>query len=145
MTGAPKKPKLNSQRNQNYAARALLGKSKYSSGSKALKELKWLPLKNRRRLHTGVFVHKAVNGKSSRHAVNMVEALLPRHKYATRATQRGDFNSKAHTTTQLERAISLRAAKVWNSIPQTMKTGLEANTMKNKWQGQLIDAFLTDC
>ena len=75
--GCSEKAKADLQRNQNYAARALLGRSKYSSGSEALKQLKWLPLESRRKLHTGVFIHKAVNGKSSQHAVQMVEGLRP--------------------------------------------------------------------
>ena len=142
--GCSEKAKADIQRNHNYAARALLGRKKYSSGTQALKELKWLPLEHRRRLHTGVFIHKAVNGKNSQHAVKMVEELVPQHSYKTRAVQKNQLNSLAHSTKQLERAISFRAAKVWNSIPQEMKSHENANTMKNKWQGQLIDAYVTD-
>ena len=144
--GCSKKASSSLQRNQNYAARALLGKKKYSSGSEALKQLKWLPLDNRRKLHTGVFIHKAVNGKGSWHGMKMVEALKPRHSFGTRSVRRNNLNSQVHTTKQLERAISFRTTRVWNNIPPDLKTLENANTMKSKWQGQLIDAFLkTDC
>ena len=143
--GCSVKARSNLQRNQNYAARALLGKKKRSSGTEALKRLKWLPLEKRRKLHTGVFAHKAVNGRSSRHAMCMVEDLKPQHNYGTRSVRNNNLNSQVHTTKQLERAISFRLSKVWNSIPTTLKSCENANAMKNKWQGLLIDDFLTDC
>ena len=46
--GCSEKAKKELQRNQNYAARALLGKPKFSNGSDALRQLQWLPLEKRR-------------------------------------------------------------------------------------------------
>merc|ERR1712072_630197 len=46
------------QVSQNFAARSILGKSKYDSGKEALKELKLLNLENRLVVHESVFAHK---------------------------------------------------------------------------------------
>ena len=108
-----------------------------------MRQLQWLPLEKRRKLHTGVFIHNAINGKSSQHGIKMVEGLKPSHNYRTRHVEKKHLNSKFHTTKQLERSISLRTAKVWNEIPPALKAYGSANTMKNKWQGTLIDT-LTD-
>ena len=62
--GCTAKVREDLERNQNYAARAMLGRPKYSSAMKALQELEWLPLHRRRQIHQCVFVHKA---RHSRH------------------------------------------------------------------------------
>ena len=142
--GYSERAKQNLQRNQNYAARALLGRSKYCSATEALKELNWLPLENRRKLHTAVFVHKAVNGKSSAHATQMVERLRPQHSYHTRQVDNGYLYNQAHSTVQLEKSISYRASKTWNEVPSNLKNLTSATTMKNKWQGLEIDLFKTN-
>ena len=109
--GCSKKAKHALQVNHNYAAKALLGKRKFSSGKEALKELKWLPLEERRKLHTAVFVHKAIHGRSSEYAQKMVERLKPQHNYQTRQRQKGLLHNQTHTTSQLENAISYRVTK----------------------------------
>ena len=122
--GCSKKAKIDLQRNQNYAAKALLGRRKFSSVSNARRELKWLPLRTRRRLHTGVFIHKVINGKSSKHGLTMVEGFKPHHNHNTRQFERGQLNCMTHNTKQVEKAIFYRATKVWNEITSsTEETG----------------------
>ena len=141
--GCSEKAKNNLQRNQNYAARALLGRSKYSSATEALKQLNWLPLEKRRKLHTAVFVHKAVHSKSSKHAIHMVEGLRPQHTYRTRQVETGYLYNKTHRTAQLEKSISYRSTKVWNEVPSDLRMMSSATAMKSKWQGREIDNFKT--
>ena len=130
--------------NHNYAAKALLGRNKLSSATAALKELRWLPLDQRRKLHTGVFVHKAINGHSSQHGITTVHALRPQHYHNTRQVKNKTLHNKMHRTALFEKSISYRAAKVWNQIPPNMKDLETASKMKNTWQGSLVGKFLTD-
>ena len=141
--GCSKKAKANLQRNQNYAAKALLGRNKTSSATTALKDLKWLPLETRRKLHTGVFIHKAINGNSSQHGTQAVQALRPRHNHNTRQVENRTLYNRAHSTKLYEKSLTYRAAKVWNSIPTSIKNLDTAAKMKNAWQGSLINSFLT--
>ena len=54
--GCSQKAKKSLQLNQNYAAKALLNRKKYSSATDALKSLNWVPLEHRRKIHLGVFI-----------------------------------------------------------------------------------------
>ena len=139
--GCSERAKKNLQVNQNYAAKALLGRNKYSSATEALKQLSWLPLDKRRKLHTAVFAHKAINGKCSEHGKRMVEGIRPQHHYQTRQVGSDYLYNQAHTTKQVEKSISYRTAKVWNDVPASLKKTTNAAAMKNKWQGLEIDCF----
>ena len=141
--GCSEKAKTALQRNHNYAAKALLGRRKRSSATEALQELRWLPLEQRRRIHIGVFVHKAINGNTSKHGIEMVRGLRPQHHYSTRQVERNFLYNRTHSTKQLEKSISYRAAKVWNDIPQKHKNLETAASLKNAWQGSMIDFFVT--
>ena len=141
--GCSKKAKNNLQVNHNYAAKALLGRHKYSSGTEALKELKWLPLEERRKMHTAVFAHKAINGKSSEHAQNIVEKLKPQHNYRTRQKEKGNLHNQTHRTGQYKKSISYRMTQIWNEVPTDLKNMDSAASMKSKWQGLKINEFLT--
>ena len=57
--GATNEKKL--QTTQNFAARSILGWKKRTSAKEALSELKLLPLKDNRKVHEAVYVHKALN------------------------------------------------------------------------------------
>ena len=52
--------------------------------------------------------------------------------------------NSAHTTKQLEKSISYRAVKVWNEIPVEYKNLKTTASLKNKWQGSLVDKFMTE-
>ena len=140
--GCSEKAKKSLQVNHNYAAKALLGWKRRSSATAALKQLKWLPLAERRKLHMGVFVHKALHGKTSKHGVDIVKAVLPQHGHCTRQVANKILYNKTHTSKQYERSVSYRAAKIWNQIPLKLKSLRTATDLKNKWQGSLIDEFL---
>ena len=83
------------ERNHNYAARALLGQSKSSSASNALSRLNWMPLHMRRKVHQGVFIHKALHQQSSQHAISSVTNLLPNHRFTTRMKHHNGLDSTA--------------------------------------------------
>lgn len=68
---------LNLERSQNYTAKALLGHSKFSSTTNALHKLNWIPLQQQRKIHQGVFIHKALKHQSSNHATTTIRNLLP--------------------------------------------------------------------
>ena len=59
--GCYKKQAKRLQVSQNFAARSILGKSKYDSGREALRELNLLNLEQRRVVHESVFAHKGLS------------------------------------------------------------------------------------
>ena len=129
------------ERNQNYAARAMLGQSKFSSATQALHKLDWIPLYQRRRIHQGVFVHKALRNRSSHHAINSISNLLPCHSYSTRQKQNQLLNSQQHTTAFSEKSVLYRATHAWNSFPEALRSLDSSKNFKTRLQKFYIDDF----
>ena len=132
------------EKNQNYAARAMLGKSKYSSATDALNQLDWIPLRQRRQIHQCVFVHKAIRNRSSNHATQSIAALLPQHSHSTRQKQNRQLNSWQHRTSLSEKSPIYRATHVWNSFPCAFRTIENTKSFTNALQKFLIDKSKSD-
>ena len=132
------------ERNQNYAAKALLGRPKYSSSTNALKEIGWIPLQQRRIIHQGVFVHKAINRRNSHHATNSIINFLPRHIHSTRHKEGNKFNSQQHRSTLTERSVIYRSTHAWNGLPQTIRDIETTSSFKDRLQKHLIDKYIKD-
>ena len=132
------------ERSQNYAAKALLGRRKFSSATDALLELGWIPLYQRRKIHQGVFVHKALKHKSSHHAITSVTNLLPRHSYSTRQKQDNRLNSVTHSTTRSEKSVIYRSSHAWNSFPHEIRGIEDTKKFKDTLQKFYIDKYKED-
>ena len=89
--------------------------------SEARNKLKWIDLKQRRKVHLGVFFHKAVNGRNSHHSIQMVQQRLATHSHYTRCKRAGHLNSVTHKTAIYEKSVFNRGVKVWNSVPELIK------------------------
>ena len=132
------------ERNQNYAAKALLGRSKFSSATDALDELHWIPLHLRRKIHQGVFIHKALQNKSSHHATTSVANLLPKHSYHTRQKHENKFNSRHHHTTLAEKSVLYKSTHSWNSFPRSIRDIESTKTFKDRLQQFYINEYRSD-
>ena len=132
------------ERNQNYAARSLLGRSRYSSATSALRDLHWIPLSRRREIHQSVFIHKALRNQSSHHAVKSVSSLLPQHSHSTRHKYNRKFNSQQHSSALSERSTIYKATHAWNSIPSDLRDIESTKTFKTKLQNFMIDNYIDD-
>ena len=132
------------ERNHNYAARALLGKSKFSSATEALNELNWIPLSQRRRIHQGVLVHKALHHRSSHHVISTFSNLLPQHQHSTRQKDQNKLNSQQHRTRLFEKSTIFKSVQVWNAIPKDIRSTESTKLFKDKLQKFYIDEFKKD-
>ena len=139
--GCSKQAKNSLQRNQHYAAKSLLNRAKYSSATTALNDLRWIPLEDRRRVHLGVFVHKALKGKSSQHSTSNISSLLPKHKHQTRQKETRRLESTQHRSALVERSIFYRATKVWNDIPAAIRNTSSTKTFKDQYQIMLLTNY----
>ena len=57
---------------QNYAAKLVLGRSKYFSNKEALAELQWLPIKSRIKFKILVLVFKCLRGEAPENLMNLL-------------------------------------------------------------------------
>ena len=74
---------------QNFAAKSMLGKSKRSSATTALKTLELIPLEQKREIHLAVHVKKALECQTTDNINLMYENQLNNNN--TRAATRGDL------------------------------------------------------
>ena len=108
------------QRVQNYAARVINRTSWRDSISRQLKELHWLPVKERINYKVLLFVYKALNNL----APNYLRRLL---KYRNinrtlRSSHQQYLTIKRHKTRYGARAFSYIGPKLWNQLPLQLRT-----------------------
>ena len=130
------------QGSQNYAAKSLLGMRKFDSATEARQKLGWIDLEDRRKLHLGVFLHKASKGHTSAHATEMFKHRLATHSHNTRSKVAGHMNSTTHSTSLYEKSVFARGRKVWNSIPVTFKECTKTKSFKDALQKFYLDKTL---
>ena len=88
------------QQAQNFAAKSMLGVSKYSSSSQALKKLELIPLYEKRKINEAVHVKKSLIGKSPE---NIQQLYLSQISYEdSRAAIRGDLKYPKHKLQQYQ-------------------------------------------
>ena len=130
------------QRAANFGAKSLLGLKKTSSTTDALSKLQMLPLRERRKGHLGVFVHKLKSGEGSTELKETFRnRTLRNHRYCTRSAERGDTTTVAHSTARSERGTIHRAFKNWNGIPLQIRELQETKPFKKSYQRYLLSKF----
>ena len=118
--GCCQKEKLSLQRVQNFAVKSITGNRKYDSATNSLKKLKLLNLQQRQTIHETVFVHKALQDKSSENINNLYK------EYLSAANTRQATNMKllvpAHKTAKFEKSPLFRTISSWNKCPNSINT-----------------------
>ena len=109
------------QVSQNFAARSILGKSKYDSGKAALRELKLLNLEQRRVVHESVFAHKGLCGKLPITIQNRFKQYLP--KMSTRKSKYKKLNIPQHNLSKYKKSPIYRTITSWNKTPINLPFG----------------------
>ena len=142
--GCSAEAKKELERSQAYAAKALLGRSKFSSTTNALTELKWIPLEQRRKIHQGVFMHKALHHRSSHHAIATVFSLFPQHNHSTRQKASINLNYRQHRTSSFQRSTIYKATLAWNSFPKDIRRIEDTTNFKERLQRHYIEKYLKD-
>jgi len=115
----PKKYLARLQRIQNTAARIVVKAPKYSSISSILQALHWLPLQARIEYKISIMTWKALSNLAPCY---IVELLLPYR--ANRSLRSNDSNLLVIPRTRTnfgERAFSIAAPKIWNSLPPNIR------------------------
>jgi hypothetical protein len=135
--GADNEKKL--QVTQNFAARSILGRSKYSSAKNALQTLNLIPLKDKRKVHEAVYIHKALHGKLPVETTNQYRSLEAKQNH--RSAKQCTLNIPKHKTEQYKKSPMYRTVKTWNSTPTELRTETNTSTFKKKYQDYLIQMY----
>ena len=116
---------------QNCAARVVLNINKFDSITSGLKKLHWLPVKERIQYKIILIVYKALNGNQPIYIQTMLEPYIPARKLRSSDKQFILKEKRAKLVTMGDRAFSISAPRLWNSLPDNIRNpGLELNAFK---------------
>ena len=104
---------------QNFAAKSMLGLSKFSSSTQALKKLELMPLSEKRKINTAVQVKKSLSGQAPENLQQLYQNQMIRSD--TRAAARGDLNYPKHKLQQYQQGPLYTSIKHWNAIPENLR------------------------
>ena len=133
------------QKAGNFAARSLLGVKKRESATNTLLKLNMMPLAEKRKVHLGVMTHKFINSRGPRELqLSYQDLTKPRHNHNTRSTARKDMRTLTHRTSRFNMSTLQRASKLWNTIPENIRSIECTTTFKKQYQGHLQNIFNAD-
>ena len=120
---------------QNYSARTICKIAKYDHISPVFKQLHWLPVKARIKHKLLTLTFKAVYGQAPSYLSELISCrptLLPglRSNHSVLLTV-PKITSRADKSTA-DRAFSLSAPKLWNSLPEELRNCSSVEAFKGK-------------
>lgn len=101
-----------------------------------LKELKWLNMENRRKLHLACAIHKLKDTGTPKYLKEKLVFRYTVHNINTRNFK--NLNIPKYKTTLFQRCFSYSVAKLYNSIPNTLHK-LSIIAFKCKYRSHLLD------
>ena len=122
---------------QNFAAKSITGRKKRDSATAALKELKFLTLKQRRIIHESVFIHKILLDQKPESLYS--QYLLHFSKINTRQSASNKLNIPRHSTAKYKKSPLYRTIKAWNDAPLHLPKD-NAKKHKTLFQQYLINS-----
>ena len=100
---------------QNFAAKSITGHRKYDSATNSLKQLNFINLEQRRKVHENVFTHKALLQQSTDNINNQYKEHNSTAN--TRYAAQKKLNIPKHKTTKFQRSPLYRTITSWNAYP----------------------------
>ena len=122
---------------QNFAAKSITGRKKRDSATAALKELKFLTLKQRRIIYESVFIHKILLDQKPESLYS--QYLLHFSKINTRQSASNKLNIPRHSTAKYKKSPLYRTIKAWNDAPLHLPKD-NAKKHKTLFQQYLINS-----
>jgi hypothetical protein len=141
LAGLPASSLRPAQLVQNHAARVILGRDKFSSATSALRDLNWLPIRQRSIFKLLQLVHKCLYQNAPKYLIDML-VLQPTPTRATRSTVHSSMKliiPHTHKATFAARSFSVMGPTYWNSLPQDLRTCASFLTFRRKLKTHLFN------
>ena len=123
---------------QNAAARCLTRKRKYDHITPILKDLHWLPVRQRIQFKIILLTWKSLNGTASQYIAEILQL------YNSNRTLRSSDKHLLHiprTSSMVgDRAFSVVAPTLWNSLPINLRCCVSLQTFKNMLKTHLYNS-----
>ena len=119
------------QKLQNRAARVITGAEYLTPTNEILNKLGWSNLKERRNKQKALMMFKIVNGMTPRYLKEIFSARPGASVYNLR-TSLDDIAIPRARTDYYRKSFAFTGAKIWNALPNNMKSELSFETFRNK-------------
>ena len=114
---------------QNTGARIITGLGRYDHVTPALQDLHWLPIPYRIKYKICMLTFKCVHKIAPEYLCDLVETYVP--KRGLRSANQGRLCEKVSIgKTYGDRAFSVCAPKLWNSLPENLRMAKSLETFK---------------
>ena len=125
---------------QNHAARLVKKASKRSSAKLLLKDLPWLPVKDRIIYKIAVLVFNIINNNSSpSYLRELITVYTPQTQRSLRSSQKSLLEvPRKNLKTFGERSFSYAAPEVWNKLPESIKSSQSTAIFKKNLKTYLF-------
>ena len=117
---------------QNRCARRIYNCQPGTSAPPLLKELGWLTLDKKRKLHKCVLMHRLLQGNGPdtlTHNLNQYKSVKTK---STRAQTNDELSLPYHKTDYISKSFTYETAKLWNLIPLSLRQVKNSKTFKEK-------------
>ena len=126
---------------QNHAAKLIKRKKKHDHVTPLLIELHWLPVQTRIRYKIILLTFKCLNGKAPKYLADLLEAYNPAR--SLRSSSQNLLKEKpGRLKSYGDRAFSVAAPRLWNSLPADLRSMSSLETFKRHLKTYLFkDAY----
>ena len=134
--GAPARTVLAVQRVQNSAARLVAGARRYDSSTSVLRSLHWLPIAYRCQFKILILTYKALHGQAPAYVADMLTPYRPQR--CLRSGDQGQLVVPRTRTKWGDRAFSVAAPILWNSLPLVLRQSPSLESFKRRLKTHLF-------
>lgn len=128
------------ERIQNMCAKIVLNRNKYSSSKEALKELHWLPIKERIKYKLLCIVHSCKFGRAPKYLKNLLHTRKPSRSLRSNTGENSNLLEIPYNKRKTfgDRSFSYMAPKEWNKLPYDLRLTVQEGEFKAKLKTHLF-------
>ena len=130
------------QRVQNACARLVYRRSKFTSTAPLLRELHWLPVRQRISFKILLIVYKSLSGQAPNYITELLQLKVQSHSHSLRSSTDKLLFQIPHGKTKItlgDRAFAIAAPKLWNSLPIEIRSTPSLNVFKSNLKTYLFN------
>ena len=120
---------------QKRGARIIVKADLMTPSSYMFEQLSWLSIPKRFRYNKGVFAYKALNNLTPAYISNLLRLISKTNSRSLRSTENGRLSIPRSRSALLIALFSHSVAKLWNTLPQKIRTA----SSLNEFEGYLRD------
>ena len=127
---------------QNRCVRSITGNPPGTSALPLIRDLGWLTLKEKRKLHKCVMLHQLMQGKGPEALLNALKPWINTCVKTTRGTTSECLQLLTHRTNYIDKSYFYDTVKVWNRIPLKIRKIENRATFKENLHKHILNSSM---